>query len=400
MPARSRRAQSLDEATPSASALHDAPAQTSQQSLFNKTEIDLLRTSLIGWFRRGHRDMPWRKLADPYAIWISEIMLQQTRVDTVRSYFQRFMASFPTIQALAAAPQEQVLALWSGLGYYARARNLHAAAQQVVQRHGGIFPSDPEAVQELRGIGPYTAGAILSIAFGQRAPLLDGNVIRVLSRLRALSEPAETTVGKRLFWSLAAELVPPPRAKREVNDPGDFNQALMELGATVCLPQRPVCLVCPVASLCRARQLGQVEHYPPAKKAKSVPVVQVLVLVVRAQGQLLLLRRPPLGLWGGLWEPPTLNLELGESPREALPRLLRERLNLRPEVLPSVAELPAFVHLLTHREMHFAPFLLDWSGVLPSLRLSGYEEARLVDPQQPLALGLSAWVSTLLRRVA
>ena len=183
-PGRGRPRRQSTQTEPSASEAADAERSSAA-----------IQHSLLAWYRRGHRDLPWRRVSDPYAIWISEIMLQQTRVDTVRGYFERFMASFPTIQALAAAPQEQVLALWSGLGYYARARNLHAAAQQVVQRHGGIFPSDPLAVQELRGIGPYTAGAILSIAFGQRAPLLDGNVIRVLSRLRALSEPAETTVG-------------------------------------------------------------------------------------------------------------------------------------------------------------------------------------------------------------
>ncbi len=371
---------------------------SSLSPLLSLSDVERLRSALLLWYRRGHRDMPWRKLRDPYAIWVSEIMLQQTRVETVKVYFQRFMARFPTVSALAAAPSDQVLELWSGLGYYARARNMHAAAAEIVARYGGEFPRDADSVRRLPGIGPYTAGAILSIAFGQQAALLDGNVIRVLSRLRALDQGPDTATGKRLYWSLSEALVPPPTGLG--NDPGDFNQALMELGAMVCTPQRPLCLVCPLADECAALKQGAVDRFPPKKIARAVPVVDVMTLVLRHGGRVLLLRRPAAGLWGGLWEPATLTLDPGEAPGAALVRLGRERLGLDLSPLPA-SPLPPFVHVLTHREMHFTPQLIDWPDAvpLPALRLGGYEEARLLDLGQPLALGLSAWVTTLLRRI-
>ena len=374
--------------------------------MLSSSDVEAIRAALLGWYRRGHRDMPWRQLRDPYAIWVSEIMLQQTRVDTVKAYFQRFMARFPTVAALAAAPADEVLSLWSGLGYYARARNLHAAAAEIVARYGGEFPRQEAAVRALPGIGPYTAGAILSIAFGQQTALLDGNVIRVLSRLRALDESPDSALGKRLYWSLSAALVPPPSptptaGEPGANDPGDFNQALMELGAMVCVPQRPSCLVCPLIAECAAHQRGQVELYPPKKAARELPVVEVVTLVLRCRGEVLLLRRPAAGLWGGLWEPATLPCEPAEDVEAAFLRLGRERLGLDLGDRPA-QPLSPFVHVLTHREMRFTPRLIDWpeAKLLPFLRLSGYEEARLFDLRQPLALGLSAWVTTLLGRLA
>ena len=396
-------------------------------------DIGRIRAALLAWFRRGHRDLPWRRTRDPYAIWISEIMLQQTRVDTVKAYFHRFMAELPTVEALAAAPEDQVLTLWSGLGYYSRARNLHAAAGEIVTRYGGRFPREPEAVRGLPGIGPYTAGAILSIAFAQQAPILDGNVIRVLARLRALTERPDSAAGKRLYWSLAEALVPPARSApsrgdggdRESggpaeapsgqpndppNDPGDFNQALMELGATVCLPQRPVCLVCPLAELCQARLTGDPEAYPPKKEAKAVPVIEVVTLVVRAQGRVLLCRRPSLGLWGGLWEPPTLERPPEEPLDETLRRLVSERLAAE---LPTGQAVPLapFVHVLSHRELRFQPFLLEVGpAAAPSpsperdealeRRVGGYQARRWITAGEPLALGLAAWVTALLRRIS
>lgn len=389
-------------------------------------DIGRVRTSLLAWFRRGHRDLPWRRTRDPYAIWISEIMLQQTRVDTVKAYFHRFMTELPTVQALAAAPEDQVLTLWSGLGYYSRARNLHAAAGEIVTRYGGRFPREAEAVRALPGIGPYTAGAILSIAFAQRAPILDGNVIRVLARLRALTERPDSAAGKRLYWSLAEALVPPARAAPDSggsgdsgegeaasgpqNDPGDFNQALMELGATVCLPQRPVCLVCPLAELCQARLTGDPEAYPPKKEAKAVPVVEMAALVVRARGRVLLCRRPSLGLWGGLWEPPTLERPPEEPIEATLRRLVTERLGAELPIARAVPLAP-FVHVLSHRELRFQPFLLELEpeaapspsptsdGVLER-RVGGYQARRWITAGEPLALGLAAWVTALLRRVS
>jgi A/G-specific adenine glycosylase len=401
VPPRARKPSASPDCADPSSSPASSPPPTTAHELLSSQEIDRIRAALLGWYRRGHRDLPWRQLRDPYAIWISEIMLQQTRVQTVKEYFRRFMARFPTIAALAAAPSDQVLELWSGLGYYARARNMHAAAAEIVARYGGEFPREPAAVRSLPGIGPYTAGAILSIAFGQRAALLDGNVIRVLARLRALTESPESAAGKRLYWSLCEALVPAPAADSEANDPGDFNQALMELGATVCTPQRPTCLVCPLAAECLAYKRAEVESFPPRKAARVVPVVRALTLVLRRGRAVLLVKRPAAGLWGGLWEPPTITLGDDEAVETGLARLYRERLGWSPGPLPT-QPLQPFVHVLTHREMRFAPLLCDLPprSPLPRLRLSGYDEARFFDLGQPLALGVSAWVTTLLRRIA
>jgi A/G-specific adenine glycosylase len=387
------------------------PDPLREPAVLPAAEIQRIRAALLAWYRRGHRDLPWRRTRDPYAIWISEIMLQQTRVDTVKAYFRRFMSELPTVQALAAASEEVVLTLWSGLGYYSRARNLHAAAGEIVERYGGEFPRQAEAVRSLPGIGPYTAGAIRSIAFGQQAAILDGNVIRVLSRLRALGEPVDSAAGKRLYWSLAEALVPPaqPPASREEepaqNDPGDFNQALMELGATVCLPQRPVCLVCPLSELCAARRLGDPEAFPPKKAARAVPVVEVVTLVLRQAERVLLCRRPSLGLWGGLWEPPTLAHQPDEDPRAALARLGSELFGIE-LAAERAAELAPFVHVLSHREMRFRPYLIDAEradlaiGPEGPQPRQGYTASRLIPVGEPVALGLASWVSALLRRIA
>ena len=354
-------------------AAHDAPSPFSQQSSLATSAI---RQALLVWFRSGHRDLPWRKERDPYSVWVSEIMLQQTRTETVKGYFSRFMTRFPTVRALAEAPLDDVLSLWSGLGYYSRARNLHKAAP---------------------GIGPYTSGAIRSIALGQAAPILDGNVIRVLSRLFLLDMRPDSAEGKRRYWSLAEELLPAATLSATHNDPGDLNQALMELGATVCLPRRPVCLTCPVVRHCSARQLGNPEDYPPAKQQRKVPTVRMVTLVVCLDGEVLLLRRPELGLWGGLWEPPTLALDGEESTPAGLVRLVQTCLGTSLPVENAVA-LEPFAHILTHRHLRFAPFLLNVES-LPRLRLDGYSLQQWIDPTQPQALGLAAWVTALLGRL-
>lgn len=371
---------------------HDAPAPFAK-----KSSLSDIRVSLLDWFRQGHRDLPWRKERDPYAIWISEIMLQQTRTETVKGYFSRFVARFPTVSSLAAAPLDDVLSLWSGLGYYSRARNLHKAAQQIRDLHHGEFPTEPAAIAALPGIGPYTAGAIRSIALGQAAPILDGNVIRVLSRLFLLLQRPETAAGKRLYWSLAELLLPAPTGSSPRNDPGDLNQSLMELGATVCLPRRPICLSCPLSTYCEARRVGNPEDYPPAKAQRAVPTVKNVSLILLCDADVLLLRRPELGLWGGLWEPPTLALDEGETEQAGLLRLGKDRLGITLPV-EKARPLAPFTHVLTHRIMRFAPYVLSVPS-LPMLRLDGYTAQRLLRPDSPQSIGLSAWVSSLLARV-
>ncbi|MEZ4469232.1 MAG: A/G-specific adenine glycosylase [bacterium] len=221
-----------------------------------------VRAPLLAWYDAHRRTMPWREAPSPWRTWVSEIMLQQTRVESVIPYFHRFLERFPDPAALAAAPLDEVLALWAGLGYYSRARSLHRAAQQVVERHGGEIPNDPEAFGALTGVGPYTRGAVMSIAFGRAEPLVDGNVVRVISHLDHIAEDPRRPAVSRRFWARAGELVVGER-------PGDLNQALMELGALICTPRSPLCLVCPVASDCDARAAGTQEACPSSRSAPS-----------------------------------------------------------------------------------------------------------------------------------
>lgn len=286
---------------------------------------------LLTWWDRGHEDMPWRETKDPYRIWVSEIMLQQTQVATVIPYYERWLERFPTVQDLAEAPLDDVLKLWEGLGYYSRARNLHAAAQMVVAEMNGRLPKTAVALQKLKGIGPYTAGAIASIAFEEPAPILDGNVIRVLSRLTDLPEDVTTTATKKALWQLAADVVPAER-------PGDFNQALMELGQKVCVPAKPMCLLCPLSAHCLARQRGtQLERpvRPPRKNTPHYDVAAGIIWqtdVVGKEAKFLIAQRPLNGLLGGLWEFPGGKQEDGEALPETLAREIKEELAIEIEV--------------------------------------------------------------------
>ncbi|MGI6247703.1 MAG: A/G-specific adenine glycosylase [Pseudochelatococcus sp.] len=256
--------------------------------------------ALLAWYDRHRRVLPWRarpgETADPYRVWLSEIMLQQTTVQTVKGYFERFLARFPTVETLAAAPVEAVMQAWAGLGYYSRARNLHACAKVVASRHGGRFPDDESALLALPGIGAYTAGAVAAIAFDRPAVAVDGNVERVLSRLMALEEPLPRA--KPAIRALALALMPSAR-------PGDFAQALMDLGATICTPKKPACALCPWSPPCRARAAGTQETFPrkEAKKTGSLRMGAAFV-AVRADGHVLLRDRPPRGLLGGMAEVP------------------------------------------------------------------------------------------------
>lgn len=281
---------------------------------------------MLAWFAAHARDLPWRRDRTPYRVWVAEVMLQQTRVETVIPYYDRFLQRFPTVEALVEASLEEVLKVWEGLGYYARARNLHAAARRVVVEYGGQLPPAYEALRELPGMGPYIAGAVASIAFGRPVVALDGNGRRVLARLFAVEGDPRRTAVRRRLEALARSLLPSDR-------PGPFNEALMELGATVCLPRAPRCDRCPLAGDCRARQAGAEAQYPTRAASRPVPHYQVAAAVLlREDGRVLVARRREEDFLGGLWEFPGGKQEDGETLRECLARELREELGIGVEV--------------------------------------------------------------------
>lgn len=287
-------------------------------------DINDLRQSLLSWYRQSGRDLPWRQSRDPYAIWVSEIMLQQTQVKTVIPYYQRWLQQFPTIQDLAESDQQQVLKTWQGLGYYARARNLHRAAQQIVHQYGGEFPAQLEAVMALPGIGRTTAGGILSAAFHQPTPILDGNVKRVLTRLAALQVPPSQAIAQ--LWKLSETILDP-------DSPRDFNQALMDLGATLCTVHNPNCPNCPWNRPCQAYNLGIQSQLPMTESRPPLPRKSIGVAVIwNGEGQILIDRRPQSGLLGGLWEFPGGKLEPGETIEACIQREIREELGIEIEV--------------------------------------------------------------------
>jgi A/G-specific adenine glycosylase len=272
---------------------------------------------LLEWYGREGRELPWRGMRDPYRVWLSEVMLQQTGVATVIPYYQRFLERFPTVLDLAATEADAVIELWAGLGYYSRARNLHAAARAVVTEHGGHFPEKLEALQALPGVGRSTAGAILAIAFDRKGVILDGNVRRVLCRLLAVeSDPRATAVEKEL-WRWAEVLTPAERSH-------DYAQAIMDLGATLCAPRRPACPRCPLAGLCRARALGLALELPKRGAKKTVPTRMQVALLLERDGQLLVRQRPFSGMLGGLWEFPAAEVAEGQAPLVAARRLLAD----------------------------------------------------------------------------
>lgn len=294
---------------------------------------------LLRWYDRCRRDLPWRvprgRLPDPYHVLVSELMLQQTQVTTVIPYFHRFIHRFPTPRALADAPEQEVLRLWQGLGYYARARNLQRTARILVHDLDGDFPRSLEQLQELPGIGRYTAGAIRSLAFDLPSPILDGNVMRVLCRLDGIQPDPRTPAIQRRLWQRAEQMVPGRRA-------GDFNSALMELGATVCTPRQPTCPSCPVRSFCTARARDLQELIPPPRRAKPTPLQRRSIFCIHHEGRYLIEQRPPRGRWAGLWQFVT-RAEDGPT-------------DLPVPVEPTV-ELGRIRHALTHRRYLFTIFL-------------------------------------------
>jgi A/G-specific adenine glycosylase len=314
-----------------------------------------IRRKLLAWYDRAARDLPWRRTRDPYAIWLSEIMLQQTRVEQGIPYFHRFLEAFPSVEALAQAPADRVLKAWEGLGYYSRARNLHKAAQVVAREHGGIFPRTVEALNRLPGVGRYTAGAIASIAYGVPAPVLDGNVKRILSRLFNVSTAIDDHATTQALWARAEALVPR-------NAPGEFNQALMDLGATVCTPRNPRCDACPVATHCRARAEGVQEERPVRRPRKPLPKHELVAGIVRRGGKYLLGKRGPNGMLSGLWEFPGGAVLPGESHADALRRILRDQLGIEVRVLGLVASVD---HGYSHMKVNLTAYRCELvSGVV------------------------------------
>jgi len=309
-------------------------------------EIRRLRAPLLAWYDANRRDLPWRRTNDPYAIWISEAMLQQTRVETVIPYWQRFLDAFPDVESLARADLDDVYAVWTGLGYYSRARNLKHAAETVVREHDGQLPDTAEGLQELKGIGRYTAGAVASIAFDREAPLVDGNVIRVFARLLGIREDSATRSVVEHLWAVAGELVRGPR-------PGDLNQALMELGATLCTPRNPACLVCPVRRFCDAHAVGDAESLPIKKKKAKPSRMRAVAAWVERGGKILAVRRPETGLMAGLWELPGGPIEAKDEAKDRLAPVLADAVGLEVRRLEPVGRVE---HLFTHRRLELEVF--------------------------------------------
>lgn len=351
-------------------------------------ELVEIRSQLLTWFDTHRRDLPWRRTKDPYAIWLSEVMLQQTQVKTVVPYWERFLSAFPTVHALARAPLPDVLALWRGLGYYSRARHLHQASRDLVRDHAGQLPSTARALMKLPGFGRYTAGAVASIAFGETTPVVDGNVFRVLSRLCALTGNRGDRDIEARVWSIAGEWVDPRR-------PGDWNQALMELGATICRTADPLCLLCPLAPACQARRLGLVQRCSSPKPQPKRNHIHWSVAVLRRKDRLLFARRHESGLFGGLWEMPVVELDPRTSDRsqlhQALGRLWQKRIGIPFKV---VRPLGTVHRTLTHRELTLHLFQVCSGGTPRSL--DGYSEVRWVNEDDARTLAVSTAMSKAL----
>ncbi|MBD8595839.1 A/G-specific adenine glycosylase [Pseudomonas sp. CFBP 8758] len=339
-------------------------------------------SAVLEWYdRNGRHDLPWQQGINPYRVWVSEIMLQQTQVSTVLNYFDRFMAALPTVQALAEAPEDEVLHLWTGLGYYTRARNLQKTAKIVMTEHGGEFPRDVEKLVELPGIGLSTAGAIASISMGLRAPILDGNVKRVLARYTAQEGyPGEPKVAKAL-WATAERLTPQTRVNH-------YTQAMMDLGATLCTRSKPSCLLCPLEKSCEAHMLGLEIRYPVPKPRKTVPQRATLMpLLANRDGAILLYRRPSTGLWGGLWSLPQLD-DLSDldhlADQHALHMLARR-------------QLPALTHTFSHFQLAIDPWLVQVEQTAHHVAEADWLWYNLATPPR---LGLAAPVKKLLQHAA
>ena len=327
------------------------------------------RRKLIGWYAERARDLPWRRTSNPYPIWISEIMLQQTTVAAVIPYFQRFMTRFPTLVELASAEETEILRYWEGLGYYSRARNIHRAARLIVEQNSGLFPSDLSELRLLPGIGRYTAGAIASFAFDQRAPIVEANTLRLYCRLLGYEGDPRSKAGQETLWSFAESILPQTQ-------PGQVNQALMELGATVCTPRDPACPVCPVHAYCRAFRLGQQSAIPRPKPKVEITAVTEVSIAIRNGPRYLLRKRTPSERWAGLWD--FIRFEIAHdcpaTPEEMIVLSTLERSGLSVELGPKVAE---FKHGVTRYRITLKCF----TAIRLRGRLKKGEEWQWISPE-------------------
>ncbi|WP_445365281.1 A/G-specific adenine glycosylase [Microbulbifer sp. ANSA001] len=341
------------------------------------------QNAVLKWFdKHGRKDLPWQQDINPYRVWVSEIMLQQTQVSAVVPYFERFMRSFPTLESLAVAPLDKVLAHWSGLGYYARARNLHKCAQTVLQEYDGEFPQDVEALIELSGIGRSTAGAIASISMGLRAPILDGNVKRVLARFHAVAGwPGQTAVANKL-WELAEIYTPDKRVN-------DYTQVMMDLGATLCTRSKPSCSDCPLKKSCVAHAQGNPQDYPGKKPRKEKPVRSATMLLLEYEGEIYLEQRSATGIWGGLWCPP--------QAEDAKAWLRQQRWRAS-----EIQALPVLRHTFTHFHLDISPVWVQLDKVTTQVAESGagwYKLRRLNRARAAQELGLPAPIVKLAKQL-
>ena len=339
-----------------------------------------LATRVVRWqATHGRNDLPWQNTRDPYPVWLSEIMLQQTQVVTVMDYFARFMTRFPDVNALAAATQDDVLGLWSGLGYYSRARNLHACAREVVELHGGVFPRRAEVLQSLPGIGRSTAGAIASLCFGERVAILDGNVKRVLTRFLGFEADLASSSHERLLWDKATELLPTRDLKIDMQR---YTQGMMDMGATICLSKKPLCLLCPLANDCVAKQQGSPEKYPVKTRKLNRTAQSLGLLWAEYEGRVFLQKRPTPGVWAGLYC--FVLFDSREAMEAAVPQ--SERAALKDQTV--------FTHVLTHKDLHLHPVKVT----LPGDAFDGIDGQWCTAAQWP-SLGLPAPIRRLLSTV-
>jgi len=325
-----------------------------------------LRKAMLDWFAANKRDLPWRRTRDPYLVWVSEVMLQQTQVATVIPYFQRFAEKYPDVRSLSEAPLEDVLKSWEKMGYYARARNFHGAARKIAGEMGGAVPRDYTVFRSLPGVGDYIAAAVTSIAFGEPRAVVDGNVKRVLARLFLIDSPVDKASSTRLFNERADQIL-------DRSNPGEFNQAVMELGALVCTPRNPSCARCPVSGHCGAFAASVQTSYPVRTKRRETPRYHIAVGVVRKDGRILITRRKESGLLGGLWEFPGGKVEPGESSEQACRREIAEEVNLSVEVTDLIARLD---HAYTHFKVSVDVFDCEYTA--GEVELDGPTDSRWI----------------------